>query len=564
MENQGDNSIKFKVYRGVLTEEQREIFNSEIDKIYNKIIKIAHYVKKEQKVPDNILSNFNKLSKKGKKDRKKSFLNKAVRVSNYLSKKEKNRYEFKDIIKQIFLNINLSYEINKILRYSRNKNFFGKQGVYTKMFIKYDPFTFAIDSLALLDYISSNIGTYYHKKKKGYQSEIELKNKGLSVIIKLRNISFIDDTKKDFIIMKDEKGDVVPVYKPDRITRSEKKVKMINDKLDKVDIQVNGSFFSLSETFLDSLYIYLITNVIELYELEFILLKNHTKELQFIDQLITNYNLTKVTEEREINKLGESYRLPLVRKKAEPERDFSELICHGSDGLFIKKIHFKINKKFLYRVFSRNNWMKNGRFFGGLWENLPSAVRKHIYCDGEKMISLDFSAMHPRMCYHLLEKPCEHDPYIITGYGKAYREHFKCLCLRSINAKDEKDAILSTIKKLKEDGIDSLEYTECKELLKAFKAQHNEISRFICSDFGIDAMLHDSNIIEDSMKELMVKQNITVLPVHDELLCSASNEGIVREQMILSYRKIMKDALVKKRIMKRTDLLPEYIVPVIG
>lgn len=121
MENQDDNSIKFKVYRGVLTEEQRTVFNSEIDKIYNKIIKIAHHIKNEQKVPGNILLNFNKLPKKGKKDRKKSFLNKAVRVSNYLSKKEKNRYEFKDIIKQIFLNLNLSYEINKILRYSRNK-----------------------------------------------------------------------------------------------------------------------------------------------------------------------------------------------------------------------------------------------------------------------------------------------------------------------------------------------------------------------------------------------------------------------------------------------------------
>lgn len=167
------------------------------------------------------------------------------------------------------------------------------------MFIKYNPFTFAIDSLALLDYISSNIGTYDHKKKKGYQSEIGLKSKGLSIIIKLGNISFKDDTKKELIIMKDEQGDVVPVYKPDRIAISEKKVKMINDKLDKVDIQVNGSFFSLPKTFLDSLYIYLITNVIELYELEFLLLKNNTRELQFIDQLITNYHLNKVTEERE-------------------------------------------------------------------------------------------------------------------------------------------------------------------------------------------------------------------------------------------------------------------------
>ena len=70
-------------------------------------------------------------------------------------------------------------------------------------------------------------------------------------------------------------------------------------------------------------------------------------------------------------------------------------------------------------------------------------------------------------------------------------------------------------------------------------------------------------IIEDCLKELMVKQNIIVLPVHDELLCPADKVDIVKEQMIKSYRKVIRKALIEKKILSGEDALRDDIRPII-
>ena len=62
----------------------------------------------------------------------------------------------------------------------------------------------------------------------------------------------------------------------------------------------------------------------------------------------------------------------------------------------------------------------------------------------------------------------------------------------------------------------------------------------------------------------MLKQGITVLGIHDELLCHADNMETVKKQMVLSYRKIMKRALTENGKLGKNDPLPEHIQPVIG
>jgi len=56
--------------------------------------------------------------------------------------------------------------------------------------------------------------------------------------------------------------------------------------------------------------------------------------------------------------------------------------------------------------------------------NLPKALRKHMYLNGSKepLVSLDFSAMHPRLAYHLKNLPCFGYPYVIEDYGIDYKD----------------------------------------------------------------------------------------------------------------------------------------------
>lgn len=114
-----------------------------------------------------------------------------------------------------------------------------------------------------------------------------------------------------------------------------------------------------------------------------------------------------------------------------------------------------------------------------------------------------------------------------------------------------------------EDG--SVTYTHAKAAFYAFIEKHKDIENYICSDFGIKGMYLDSLIMDDCLYELMVKprQGVTIWPVHDELLCPADPDivKLVMDQMVKSYRKVVKNALVQGNKLKKNEVLPEWVKP---
>jgi hypothetical protein len=121
---------------------------------------------------------------------------------------------------------------------------------------------------------------------------------------------------------------------------------------------------------------------------------------------------------------------------------------------------------------------------------MSKELRKHICLDDSTvpLKGLDFSGFHLRMAYHMEKKQYDDDPYIIDGYGREFREHFKKVALVALNAKCEKDAVTATMKKIKEAGLGDFTYQQLNSMLRAFKEQHGRIAKYICSDFGITAM----------------------------------------------------------------------------
>jgi len=138
--------------------------------------------------------------------------------------------------------------------------------------------------------------------------------------------------------------------------------------------------------------------------------------------------------------------------------------------------------------------------------------------------------------------------------------------LISLNAANKNSAAKAIQKKFRKKHQLKITQKNCHILLDDFAGQHEIIKdTALFKDFAIDAMWLDSQIIEDCLIELMLKKGIVLLPLHDELMCPDDHDiiAVVEEQMILSYRKILKQALVKKNFLKPDEPLPEKIKPVI-
>lgn len=183
----------------------------------------------------------------------------------------------------------------------------------------------------------------------------------------------------------------------------------------------------------------------------------------------------------------------------------------------------------------------------------------------EPLARLDFKALHARLAYHLKGIAYYDDPYIINEYGDEYRDIFKKVALIAFNAEDEKSAIFAICKKMKEEsiGIAKVSFKEVKKLLIDFRKQHYSIDSFITSDFGIKAMYYDANIITDCLSELMIKKGIFILSVHDEILCERKNIDEVKKQMEISYRKVLKKALIERKVIGKEQLLPDDLQAIV-
>jgi hypothetical protein len=64
---------------------------------------------------------------------------------------------------------------------------------------------------------------------------------------------------------------------------------------------------------------------------------------------------------------------------------------HGEHAVYPEKIE-------LYRVYN-GGWNLGGRYYGGWWQSVRSADRKHFVIDGEPTVEEDYEQLHPRLLY---------------------------------------------------------------------------------------------------------------------------------------------------------------------
>ncbi|WP_199555969.1 hypothetical protein [Sandaracinobacteroides hominis] len=186
----------------------------------------------------------------------------------------------------------------------------------------------------------------------------------------------------------------------------------------------------------------------------------------------------------------------------------------------------------LYRVFNNACWTHVGRFYGGWWQELPKAKRRHLLIDGEAVIELDFRALHPRLCYQMSGQPLGpmDDPYAFPGMkGVAQRNLVKTALNQLINITPGMH--LKTPAGAAKALPQGLSF---KELLAQIELAHAPIGNWFRSAREVELQHIDSVIAETILRHFR-KAGICCLPVHDSFIVPRSAERLLGWAMLLTY-----------------------------
>ena len=202
-----------------------------------------------------------------------------------------------------------------------------------------------------------------------------------------------------------------------------------------------------------------------------------------------------------------------------------------------------LKEVYLTRIYSR---MGCGRFYqqnGKSYQNIERESRKKLLINGKPTIEVDYSAMHVNLLYNRIKKTYSgkdaYMPVVEKLLGKKdddIRKIVKQCILIAINAKDMNDYQKAMrrenklmVAKLKEQQI-SLE-----QVIITFQKVHTEIAHFLNSDYSIELMFKDSNIIENVLLKLM-NEDILGVPLHDSIICQRGQEERVKAVMQEAYK----------------------------
>ncbi len=191
------------------------------------------------------------------------------------------------------------------------------------------------------------------------------------------------------------------------------------------------------------------------------------------------------------------------------------------------------------RVFSRNSWEMNGRFYGGWWQRINDDWRSKIFIDDQPTIEVDFKGLHVAMLYAKAGEEMLGDPYDIPrkgfqGYPKELvRKVIKQLALTAINAKDKSSAYKAFRDGSSNDFGRARKNSELDEFLDAFLLKNPVLSDHLFSDQGIRLMYLDSQITAH-VHQHFTELSVPVLSVHDSY--------IIDHMKVAELRRVMAEA----------------------
>lgn len=186
-------------------------------------------------------------------------------------------------------------------------------------------------------------------------------------------------------------------------------------------------------------------------------------------------------------------------------------------------------------------------------QGLSKTARHTITIDGQPVVELDYSGLHPRLLYAAEGKQYEGDPYSdaidrIPG-GRAwseetrrrYRPLLKTTLLALLDSPSV-DTAQSSVNKWLYKHYDESRYLRrlgigrARPLIEAFQKTHASIAHYFGSDIGMKLMNKDARIALDVVWHFG-KQRVPIIPVHDSFIVQDSHAEELWQVMDETYQK---------------------------
>jgi len=218
-------------------------------------------------------------------------------------------------------------------------------------------------------------------------------------------------------------------------------------------------------------------------------------------------------------------------------------------------------KRTLYRVFNDSSFERGGRFYGGWWQDVPSALRCHMYVGHEHITwhpqhtrEVDFSSIQPNLAYALLDRAPPEDAYRIVSIPEdlqaVFRPLVKAATLRMLNTSSRTQAIESLGKWYRETKVNP-DLPSPAEVVSRVEATHPALVRgeMFYRQVGKTLMFREARIAEKVMLE-MNGRGAVVLPVHDSFLVM---RGYYADKLAITMREVFLEE-TGQRCAVRADL----------
>lgn len=169
--------------------------------------------------------------------------------------------------------------------------------------------------------------------------------------------------------------------------------------------------------------------------------------------------------------------------------------------------------------------------------------RAELIINGDQVVELDFSALHPNLLYSAegIQYPLDKDPYQIFNFHPLARPYLKQLLLYLLNSENFIKAEKAGNYFLKENKSEAkrlrgIGIKKARPLLEAYFREHEAIAHYFCSgkETGLRIMNLDARIALDVVYDF-AKQGIPILSVHDSFIVQQQYHNQLRATMQHRY-----------------------------
>jgi len=490
----------------------------------------------------------------------------------------------KEALKTTLMNLIRAHQLDRPVRYSRDKNRYTRDRRYGKLHFKYDRLIPIIKELKKLGYIEQSSYYFDHEKKEGLQTRMWGTDKLWTLCQEYRLIQsfpLIPELPEDeeIIILRNENKQDIGYRETPQTRQMREDLERYNAFVDRHEIivRLDGSTIVDNRYLVENLYGSIRNGKVWIKSAKFNnnhnkynftipipFFKKHKKLFninpsniinKLIDtiQTIRTSSITNTKQsiillrvllrrfwsdahlfQKDLEK--RSYEISRIPWKTRQDVLAEEFLLRD---IGVDELVFVLDHEHLRRIFNRISRKCGGRAYGAIRQDmLRKYMRKDILIDGQPTTEIDFSAYHILMLYHQADIDYPNDPYTVCE-GPEKRQIYKAVGLIAINAESNKSAYGAIRDELHDRGIPAPRRDKpLKTLVRKFREAHKGIEHHLFSDVGIELQNIDSKIMNAILVRLM-GHGILGLSVYDSVIVPEQHEAFTREVMTEEYQNEM-------------------------